>query len=217
MLEGMKLPVVLLVGLSSVAQADGVTARFGMTFSPFADEAVPQDVHEIGPLVAIGERLGPFVGEVEWAYLSLFDPMASPEGVHRLGVTLRADIWRNNQLIGCSDPNIMTSCTHAKGLYVEAGAAERFGRWIVRPTEMVPATSPQPELHVGAGFEMNNEMHPHRHGWQLGLRFAVAHGDAVEPVACRTTTGTCVNGSTIATTGALERAVFVEWMFLLGN
>ncbi len=210
----MKLAAVLLVAGSSVASADGLTARFGMTFSPFADEAVPDGVHEVGPLVAIGDRLGPFVGEVEWAYLSLFDPEASPQGVHRLGVTLRADVWRNTYMTQCSGESAIAShCTHGKSLYVEGGAAERFGRWIVRPTELVPATSPQPEVHVGVGFEMDNQVWPNRNGWQFGLRLSMAHGDAVEPVACRTTSGTCA----MTQNAGLERALFVEWMFLLGS
>jgi hypothetical protein len=214
MLKDMKLAAVLLVAVSSVAHADGLTARFGMTFSPFADEAVPDDVHEVGPLIAIGDRLGPFVGEVEWSYLSLFDPEASPEGVHRLGVTLRADVWRNMFRTQCSgESSYAGHCTHAKGLYVEGGAAERFGRWVVRPTEQVPATSPQPEVHVGFGLEMDNQVWPNRNGWQLGIRLSMARGDAALPVACRTTSGTC---SMTASSG-VERAVFVEWMFLVGH
>lgn len=209
----MKLAAALLLGLlpgrASVAHADGITARFGMTFSPFADEAVPSQVHEVGPLVAIGDRLGPFVGEVEWAYLSLFDPSSSPSGVHRLGVTLRADMWRNIYQTNCISGN----CTHGKALYIEGGAGERFGQWITRPTEMVPATSPQPELHVGAGFEMDNQLYPHRNGWQFGVRFAMARGDQADAVACRTTSGTCLQTSN----GGYEKALFVEWMFLLGN
>jgi hypothetical protein len=200
------------VAISSVAHADGVTARFGMTFSPFADEAVPDAVHEIGPLVAVGDRMGPFVGEVEWAFLSLFDPMSSPEGVHRLGVTLRADLWRN------TSQAINAAVRTGKSIYIEGGGAERFGRWVVRPTEMVPATSPQPEIHVGVGFEMDNQVWPNRHGWQLGLRFAMSHGDAIEGVSCRSTTGTCLGGTQVTqTNNGLERAVFVEWMFLIGH
>jgi hypothetical protein len=203
------LAAVLLVGTSSVAQADGLTARFGMTFSPYADQTVPESFHEVGPLVAVGDRLGRFVGEVEWAWLSMFDPLASPSGVHRLGVTLRADLWH--------DPSWEYS-THAKALYVEGGAAERFGQWLVQPTEMVPVTSPQPELHLGAGFEMDNETHPHRNGWQIGLRFAVAHGDQLEEVACRTASNTgCPTGNRLAVTSGTERSFFIEWMYLIGN
>jgi len=201
MLEDMKLAAALLLALPSAAFADGITARFGMTFSPYADEAVPSQVHEVGPLIAVGDRLGPFVGEIEWAYLSLFDPSSSPGGVHRLGVTLRADVWRSLQ-----------GTKEGSALYVEGGAGERFGQWITRPTEMVPVTSPQPEIHLGAGFEMDNELHPHRNGWQLGLRFSMARGDSAETVACRTTGGTCLQ-----TQSGYERALFVEWMFLLGN
>lgn len=172
-----------------------------MTFSPFADEAVPSQVHEVGPLVAVGDRLGPFVGEIEWAYLSLFDPSSSPGGVHRFGVTLRADLWRK---VGLRE---------ASNLYLEGGAGERFGQWITRPTEMVPATSPQPEVHIGAGFEMDNEVRPHRNGWQLGVRLSMARGDQAEAVACRTTGGTCLQTQN----AGYERALFIEWMFLLGN
>jgi len=198
--------VVLLVGMSSVAQADGLTARFGMTFSPYADETVPESFHEIGPAIAVGDRLGRFVGEVEWAWLSMFDPVASPNGVHRLGVTLRTDLWQRQQSM------------EGGAIYAEGGAAERFGQWLVRPTEMVPATSPQPELHLGVGFEMDNETHPHRNGWQVGLRFAVAHGDHLEEVACRTAGSTgCPTGNRLAVASGTERSFFIEWMYLIGN
>lgn len=195
----------LLVVLCGTAAADGVTARLGMTFSPYFDETVPSSYHEVGPAVAIGERLGRFVGEAEWAYLSMFDPIASPGGVHRLGVTLRADVWRRELP------------SHATGLYVEAGAAERFGQWVVQPTEQVPQTSPQPEVHIGGGFEMNQTVHPHRNGWQLGVRFSEARGEDVISVACRSTTGMCINGQMPATKSGIQRSLFIEWMFLIGN
>jgi hypothetical protein len=184
----------------------GPTMRFGLT-GAIDDQGAPGK-YEFGPLVALGLRAGPFVGEVEWAYLSFFDPDTTDGGVHRLGVSLRADVFRT-YATRCL---FRGGCTRAQSLWVEAGAGERFGQWITRPTEMVPLTSPQPEIHIGAGFEMDNELRPHRNGWQLGLRFSMARGDQAETVACRTTGGTCVQ-----TSSGTERALFVEWMFLLGN
>jgi hypothetical protein len=215
----MKLAPVLLLVLCGAANADGLTARFGMTFSPLMDESIPDGDHEIGPQVAIGSRLGRFVGEVEWAYLSLFDPLASPGGVHRLGVTLRADVWRDTFLTHCSGSSaIPGECTHGKSLYVEAGAAERIGKWVVQPTEEVPLNSPQPEVHLGVGWELDNSVSPHRNGWQVGLRYSVARGDELTSVACRSTGGVmCTNGQALATKSGVQHAVFIEWMFLLGN
>ncbi len=199
--------VVVVLGGLGVAEA-GPTARFGLTFA-MADGVAPSDVHQIGPLLALGERLGPFVGEVEWAYLSLFDPQASPTGVQRLGATLRADLWRDVRLAACTN----YACTHANSIYAEAGAAERYGTWMM--PNLAPGSGPRPELHLGLGFETDNQAYPNRYGWQLGLRVTFARQDEYE-FACRSTGGSCANGMTTVGGGFAE-AVLVEWMYLLGK
>jgi hypothetical protein len=200
--------VVVVLGGLGVAHADGPTARFGLTFA-MADRVAPSDVHQIGPLVALGDRVGPFVGEVEWAYLSLFDPEASPTGVHRLGVTLRADLWRNVRMAACTN----FACTHASSLYAEAGAGERYGTWMM--PNLAPGSGPRPEAHIGLGYETDNQAYPNRYGWQFGVRLTFARADEYM-FSCRSTGGSCVNGATTVGGGVAE-AVLIEWMYLLGR
>src|SRR5262249_49267355 len=161
---------VLLV-LAGVAEA-GPTTRVGITYGVL-DQGGPDEV-KVGPMVALGQRFGMFVGELEWSYLSFFDPDASTGGVHRLGLTLRADVYRSQSMRTCpGEPAWESTCGSGHGIYVEAGAAERFGRWIVDATHMTPSSSPQPEAHLGLGFEMDNRVGYRRDGWQLGVRFAM--------------------------------------------
>jgi hypothetical protein len=185
----------------------GPTARFGLTYGlhdPEADAATPI---ELGPMVTFGYRLGPIVAEGEWAYLSFFDPEASSAGVHRLGVTLRADLVRR---VG---PRCWRfyDCTHATGLYAEAGAAEKYGRWQVDADRTSPIDTPQSELHLGVGLELNNRVWPRRDGWQLGLRLAFSPADAIPASACRGNCPVALHG------GGTQEALLVEWMFLIGE
>ncbi len=204
----MRLAAVVVVVLGGVGTAvAGPTARFGLTFA-MADKVAPTDVHQIGPLVALGDRVGPFVGEVEWAYLSLFDPEASPDGVHRLGVTLRADLWRDVRLAACTN----FACTHAKSIYAEAGAGERYGTWML--PNLAPGSGPRPEAHIGLGIETDNQAWPNRYGWQFGVRVTFARTDEYM-FSCRGG-ASCTSGSTTVG-GELAEAVLVEWMYLLGR
>lgn len=198
--------VCVALGGVGVAEA-GPTARFGLTFA-MADRVAPSDVHQIGPLVAVGDRVGPFVAEVEWAYLSLFDPQASPDGVHRLGLTLRADLWRDVRMSACTN----YACTHANSFYVEAGAGERYGTWMM--PNLAPGSGPRPEAHFGLGIETDNQVYPNRYGWQLGLRITAARADEYM-FACRGG-ASCSNGSQTVG-GGIAGAVLVEWMYLLGK
>jgi hypothetical protein len=181
----------------------GPTARFGLTWG--AKDPQAQSV-ELGPMVTLGDRIGPFVAEGEWAYLSFLDPDASITGVHRLGLNLRMDLITNRAKHCWS-----FACTRGSEIYAEAGAAERYGRWRVDAYSVSPRTTPQPELHVGVGLELNNQVWPNRNGWQLGLRFAVAPSDPPLTAVCR---GSC---PTTTTSGGTEKALFVEWMFLVGD
>ena len=198
-----------LVALAGLVLAGGVaeaepTARFGLT-GALADQG-SGGAYELGPQVALGERFGAFVGELDYAYLSFFDSAVSPGGVHRVDVTLRADLVRTLRATRCTN----FACTRATSFYGELGAGERFGRWIVDATHAIPATTPQPELHFGLGLELDNLLVPRRNGWQLGLRFVIAPRDAQPGVACR---GGCT--SVPGTPGGLDHAVFVEWMFVI--
>lgn len=199
----------LLAGLvvvgGGVAQA-GPAARFGMTFA--LTDPGSAGAYEIGPLIGVGERLGPFVGELDYAYLSFFDSSASPGGVHRVDATLRADLMRTHPA------SYRYGTSHA--IYGELGAGERFGHWIVDAQHVIPANTPQPEAHIGLGFQLDEARSNGHNGWQLGLRFAISPSDAGAGTACRGT-GCAATTMPAASSGGVDRAVFVEWMFLLGS
>jgi hypothetical protein len=195
--------LILTMVAAGAAQA-GPTSRFGLTYGAHDPGATSV---ELGPMVALGDRLGPFVGEVEWAYLSFLDPDASPGGVHRLGVTLRADVAQSRQF-RCWH---RFACTRGQAVYAELGAAERFGRWRIDAYQQTPIKSPQPEAHVGFGVELDNQLAPQRDGWQLGIRFAIAPADPIITSTCR---GSC---PVSAAGGGLEKAVLLEWMFVVGK
>jgi hypothetical protein len=190
--------VVLAGGVASAEP----TARFGLTFG--FDHAAPGP--EMGPAVAVGERLGPVVGELEYAWLSFFDGNVVGNGIQRVGLTLRADVLHREP------PCRHYACTQAKNLYVEAGADERFGQWVIDSSHITPANSPVPEAHVGFGLELDNRTVPHRDGWQFGVRFEVTPHGATLGSSCRGTD--C--GSVMPTGSGVDEAVFLEWMFTVG-
>jgi hypothetical protein len=186
------------VSISSIAGAEP-TARVGLTYG-LVDPTTGPDV-EVGSLIAVGMRAGPIVGELEWAYLSFFDPAASPGGVHRLGATLRADLLQVQRF----------SSTHT--WYGELGAGERFGRWLVDANHAIPPTAPVPEAHLGIGFELDDRLTPHRRGWQFGLRLAISRHEDTTFVACRGPGSGCT--SALAQPNGLDRAWLLEWMFVI--
>ncbi len=210
----------MVLSLSTLATA-GPTMRFGLT-GALEDQGAPGK-YVFGPLVALGLRGGPFVGEVEWAYLSFFDPDTTDGGVHRLGVSLRADLVRTF----ASHCLFRGGCTRAQSLWVEAGAGERFGRWQLDAAHMAPASDHQPEVHVAAGIELDNQIAPMRNGFQLGVRLAVAPRGYDPASACRSSGG-CALGQPVAggstgnagntgNNGGYDASVLLEWMFFFGR
>ena len=207
MLRFMLRQAVVLVALVAGTAAAGPTARFGVTYA--ASDPQASSV-ELGPMVTLGDRIGPLVAELEWANLSFLDPHASDGGVNRLELTLRADLLSSHGLT-CFH---RYACTWGRSLYGELGAAERFGRWYEGPFGETPLHSPQPEVHVGLGLELDNQLAPQRNGWQLGVRVALAPADPTLATTCR---GSCPAASTTSHGGGTDVAVLVEWMFLLGH
>jgi hypothetical protein len=177
------------------------TARFGMTFG--FDRAAAG--LQTGPQLAVGERLGSFVGEVEYAYLSFFDAQA---GIQRVGLTLRGDLFHTHP--SCEH----YACTRRSTIYAELGADERFGHWSPAAEGIAPASGAQPEAHLGFGLELDNELVPHRNGWQFGVRFELAPHGAMESEACRG--ASCMAGE-MTQSSKLDEAVFLEWTFVLGG
>jgi hypothetical protein len=201
-----------LLSLSTIATA-GPTMRFGLT-GAIDDQGAPGK-YEFGPLVALGLRAGPFVGEVEWAYLSFFDPDTTDGGVHRVGVSLRADVLRTY----ATHCLFRGGCTRAQSLWLEAGAGERFGQWQLDAFHIAPASDHQPEAHVGIGIEIDNQIQPMRNGFQLGLRFAIAPRGSDPDSACRGS-GTCMSPVPVIDNGnhgGYDGSVLLEWMFLFGS
>jgi hypothetical protein len=204
--------VVVLGGSGGGVAEAGPTGRVGLT-GAIGDEGAPGK-YEIGPMIAVGMRGGPFVGELEWSYLSFFDPDTSPDGVQRIGVSLRADLLRS-YATRCM---FRYACTRASSVWGEIGAGERFGQWVLDSSHVAPASSHQPEAHVAIGIELDNQIAPMRNGWQVGVRFAVAPRGYDQPIACRG--ASCEMPAATATTGnhgGYDGSVLVEWMFLFGE
>jgi hypothetical protein len=191
---------VAVLALPAIATAAPST-RFGVTAALHDPDASGH--FELGPMAAIGARLGRFVGEVDYAYLSFIDPDVRGGQVQRLGANLRFDVDRSFRR--CT----RYACTRATSFYIEGGAAERFGHWFVDDAHVQPLRSPNPELHLGLGLELDNQIAPHRNGWQFGLRIAFTPKD-VEPVAFR-------GGMSSSDTSGMNTSVFFEWMYLLGD
>ena len=207
MLRLMWRQVVVVVALAAGTAQAGPTARFGVTYA--AEDPQASSV-ELGPMIAVGDRIGPLVAELEWANLSFLDPHSADDGgVNRLGLTLRADLLSSRGYT-CFH---RYACTYGRSVYGELGAAERFGQWYEGAYAVTPAHSPQPEVHVGLGLELDNQIAPHRYGWQLGMRVALAPADPILATTCR---GSCPASAT-ASSGGTDVAVLVEWMFLIGN
>jgi len=202
--------VVVLGGMGASAQA-GPTARLGIT-GALSDAGAPGK-NEIGPMIAVGLRAGPFVGELEWSYLSFFDPDTTPSGVQRLGVSLRADLFRTY----ATHCMFRYACTRASSVWGEIGAGERFGQWILDAQHIAPANDHQPEAHVALGIELDNQLEPMRNGWQLGVRFAVAPRGYDSASACRGGDTCTMPTSTLGNNGGYDGSVLVEWMFLFGE
>lgn len=196
----------ILVAVPAFAEAPGVGLRFGLT-GALADQAAPEQT-PFGPMIALGARLGPFVAEVDYAYLSFVDP-DTIDGMHRLGLNLRGDVYRN-----ANRPCLWgTACTKALAVYAELGVGMRFGQWTLDSVERSPSSGDrQREAHLGVGIALDNQIVPTRLGWQLGFRLAAAPRDDLM-IACRG--ASCAGGS--ERTGEIDYSLLFEWTFLVGR
>lgn len=204
-----RLPVLLALALAvTPAAADGPAIRFGLT-GALADQGAPSQT-PFGPMLALGTRIGPILGEVDYAYLSFVDPETIDGGMHRLGLNVRADVYRD-----ANRPCLMgLACTKAFTLYAELGAAMRYGQWALDAYRREPANSDrQREAHIGVGLSIDNQLHPRRIGWQLGFRLAAAPRDDLM-LACR---GESCAGDGIDRSGEIDYSLLFEWTFLVGR
>jgi hypothetical protein len=200
--------LVLVSMLAAVPAYADPSIRFGLT-GALADQGAPSQT-PFGPTIALGARLGPVVGEVDYAYLSFVDPETVDGGMHRLGINLRADLYRDTNrpcFIGLA-------CTKAVTLYAEAGAGMRYGQWALDSMRRAPATSDrQREAHLGFGIALDNQLQPTRLGWQLGFRVAAAPRDDLM-LACR---GASCASDGLDRSGKIDYSFLFEWTFLIGR
>jgi hypothetical protein len=202
----MRAALLLVAALAGAAHA-GPTARLGMTIA-LADQSAPLQ-NQVGPMIGVGIPFGRFVAEADYALLSFMEPdVVGGGGMHRFGVNLRADLLRRTN--HCF---IHFGCAAGIGAYAEIGAAVRYGQWHIDANTQSPSgANRQREVHLGFGLELDNRILPTRLGWQFGIRLAAASRDDVM-FACRGTG--CPAG--VRDGGALDLAVLVEWMFILGR
>src|SRR6478609_4830237 len=141
----LKRAALILLVASSSASADP-TLRFGLTFG--IDRNMPE-AKQYGPLIAVGLHDQRFGAELHYAYLSFMDPSTQ---IHRVGIALRGDIFREYVTRSCPMPS-RSSCREARALFAEIGAAERFGHWRATDVATVDTTS-QHEVDIGLGYEL---------------------------------------------------------------
>jgi hypothetical protein len=165
----------------------GTTARVGSAVGFIYGEVV--DVSAIGLTTAIGQRFGRLAVEAELDYLSLNPKGPSSARVgdaERLGVVARFDVIRiGSEWVGA---NSLLS------FYVEGGAAVAWNHWY-RPEagaamRVVPEDSKRVEGQLGFGVALDHRLQqpigfPHRIGWFLGWRLALAPHAAEAATVCR--------------------------------
>lgn len=169
----------------------GTTARLGTAVGFLYGEAV--DALALGATAAFGQRFGRLAIESELDYLTL--QARGGTGLRlgdgeRLGVIARYDVVRiGPRYVG---GNSLLS------LYVEAGAAVAWNHWYhPGPTEhmrVVPDDTKRVEGQAGFGLAIDHRLQepigfPHRVGWFLGWRLAVAPnagpGESCRGAICR--------------------------------
>ena len=193
--------------VSTPALADP-SIRFGLT-GALADQGAPSQT-PFGPTIALGARLGPIVGEVDYAYLSFVDPETVDGGMHRLGFNLRGDLYRDTNRPCFAG----LACTKGLTLYAELGAGMRYGQWALDSMRRSPSASDrQREAHLGFGIALDNQIKPTRLGWQLGFRVAAAPRDDLM-LACR---GATCTSDGIDRSGEIDYSFLFEWTFLIGR
>lgn len=163
-------------------------------------------------MFALGERVGPFTVEADYAYLSFMDWHTGDKGMQRLGLNVRADVFT----VKADHCRRYFACTRGSSLYVEGGVAERYGEWHLDSNTVTPSRAK--EVHLGVGIELDNRLVPYRYGWQFGVRFAMTPHDTnmMDPSCLSSTCSTAPTSST-STTSGVDKAVLLEWTFLVGS
>lgn len=165
----------------------GTTARVGSAVGFISGERV--DATALGVAVAVGQRWGRLAVDAEFMYLTLQERGPSSLRIgdgQRLGVLGRFDVIRiGPRYVG---GNSMLA------VYVEGGAGVAWNDWYLpahdEAQRLVPENSKRVEGQVGFGIEIDHRLEqpisfPHRVGWFLGWRMAMAPHDSEDAVICR--------------------------------
>jgi hypothetical protein len=167
----------------------GTTARLGSAVGFIYGQQL--DVFALGVTTAVGQRFGRLAIEAELDYLTLQakGPSSLRLGdAERLGVVARFDVLRlGPRTVG---PNSLLA------FYVEGGAAVAWNHWYRpaadEPMRVVPGDTKRVEGQVGFGVELDHRLQepigfPHRIGWFLGWRLAMAPPASGAATVCRGT------------------------------
>ncbi|HMG21158.1 MAG TPA: hypothetical protein VK607_07585, partial [Kofleriaceae bacterium] len=165
----------------------GSTVRLGTAVGFLYGE--PVDALAIGATTAVGQRFGRLAIEAEFDLLSL--QTRGPSNVHlgnheRLGALARFDVLRlGPRYVGGNS---------LVALYVEGGAAIAWNHWYAPAADeavrVVPADTRRNEAQAGLGVAIDHRLQepigfPHRIGWFLGWRIALAPHQAETAAVCR--------------------------------
>jgi hypothetical protein len=168
----------------------GTTVRLGTAVGFLYRELI--DVTALGATLAVGQRFGRLTIESELDLLTLQDPGGSSlrlGDAERLGVVARFDVVRvGPRWVGGNS---------LLALYVEGGAAVAWNHWYAPAADeaprVVPGDTKRVEGQVGFGVALDHRLQepigfPHRIGWYLGWRLAMAPHAADAALVCRGTT-----------------------------
>lgn len=168
----------------------GTTVRLGTAVGFLYRELV--DVTALGATLAAGQRFGRLTIESELDLLTLQATGGASlrlGDAERLGVVARFDVLRiGPRWVGGNS---------LLALYVEGGAAVAWNHWYApaaaEAMRLVPGDTKRVEGQVGFGVALDHRLQepigfPHRIGWYLGWRLAMAPHAADAALVCRGTT-----------------------------
>jgi hypothetical protein len=168
----------------------GTTARLGSAVGFLHGERL--DALALGATAAVGQRFGRLALEAELAALSLQARGGTGTRLgdaERLGAIARFDVIRiGPRWVGGNS---------LLAIYVEGGAAVAWNHWYepeaTERARVVPADTKRVEGQAGFGVALDHRLQepigfPHRIGWFLGWRFALAPHASDAATVCRGTT-----------------------------
>lgn len=188
----------------------GSTVRVGTAVGVVAGER--HDVTAVGGTVAAGQRFGRFTLEAEYAYLAFQEQGASSLQLgdgQRLGVLARYDVVRLGPRVVGGNSLV--------AFYVEGGSAVAWNHWY-KPaydevSRLVPDDTKRVEGQIGFGIQLDHRLQepigfPHRIGWFLGWRMALAPHAPDTASVCRA--NSCRRAPTMTHDGYTDRSMLFQ-------